>query len=58
MSDDIRHDFEASLDELTFNSKPLITNLTIIAQENIQDAEIIARVIETRISKVICRSSD
>jgi pre-mRNA cleavage complex 2 protein Pcf11 len=48
----IRQDYITSLDDLTFNSRPIITNLTIIAQENIQAAEVITRAIEEHISKV------
>ncbi|KAK9476402.1 hypothetical protein V1514DRAFT_183383 [Lipomyces japonicus] len=47
----IRQDYIVSLEELSFNSRPIITNLTIIAQENIQAAEVITRAIEEHISK-------
>ncbi|ANB11561.1 mRNA 3' end processing factor [Sugiyamaella lignohabitans] len=48
----IRLDYLDSLQELTFNSRPIITNLTVIAQENIQHAQIIAKAIEEHIHKV------
>lgn len=50
--EDIRQEYATSLEELTFNSKPIISNLTIIAQENMQAAEVIARAIEDHIGKV------
>lgn len=50
--DAIREDYLYSLKELTFNSRPIITNLTIIAQENVNHAQVIAKAIEEHISKV------
>jgi pre-mRNA cleavage complex 2 protein Pcf11 len=44
--------FERALEDLTFNSKPIILTLTEIARENIQDSRAIARVIVDRIKKV------
>ncbi|KAK7205106.1 hypothetical protein BZA70DRAFT_238537 [Myxozyma melibiosi] len=49
--EDIRQEYATSLEELTFNSKPIISNLTIIAQENMQAAEVISRTIEDHIGK-------
>lgn len=54
--EDIRQDYEAELESLTFNSKPIISNLTIIAQENLGAAPLLARAIETRILKVMRKS--
>ncbi|KAK9462518.1 uncharacterized protein V1516DRAFT_670476 [Lipomyces oligophaga] len=47
----IRQDYISSLQELTFNSRPIISTLTIIAQENIQAAEVISRAIEDHIAR-------
>lgn len=37
---------------LTFNSKPIINNLTIIAEENVAASAVIVRLIESRIAQV------
>ncbi len=45
-------DYNNELMELTFNSKPIINNLTILAGENSSASEDIVKVIESRIAKV------
>lgn len=49
----IVEDYDSSLRELTFNSRPIIDNLTIIAKENPADASGILAVITNRIYKCI-----
>ena len=48
----VRQDYRASLADLTWNSKPMITHLTIIAQENIKAANAIVQAIEDPIRNV------
>lgn len=52
MAEDPVDDFRSSLADLTFNSKPLINMLTMLAEENAQYAESIVRVIEEHIRQV------
>ncbi|BFZ56086.1 FKBP12-associated protein [Savitreella phatthalungensis] len=50
--EELAADYAVSLQDLTFNSKPIINMLTTIAQENIAAARPIARVLEEHIAKV------
>lgn len=48
----ICEEYESSLEDLTFNSKPLINVLTMLAEENSQFASSITKLIAKRICQV------
>ncbi|KAJ8919283.1 hypothetical protein NQ315_003867 [Exocentrus adspersus] len=50
--EEIKAEYASSLADLTFNSKPLINVLTMLAEENSQNAKVIVEAIETHLSKV------
>lgn len=45
-------EYLSSLVDLTYNSKPLIDMLTILAEENIEHGQVIVDAVELHISKV------
>ncbi|KAB0796516.1 hypothetical protein PPYR_10577 [Photinus pyralis] len=49
---EIREEYTSSLQDLTFNSKPLISVLTILAEENVPHAKEIVEAIESHLSRV------
>ncbi|TRZ03289.1 hypothetical protein DNTS_006717 [Danionella cerebrum] len=49
--EDACREYQSSLEDLTFNSKPHINMLTILAEENIQFTKDIVAIIEAQISK-------
>ena len=52
MAEEVVGEFKSSLADLTFNSKPLINMLTMLAEENAVFAEDIVKVIEAHVHKV------
>jgi len=49
---DIIQDFKSVLQQLTFNSKPIISELTDLAKNNISNAPIIVEIIENQLKIV------
>ncbi|KAH9496038.1 hypothetical protein Btru_014991 [Bulinus truncatus] len=55
MAEEVVESYKTSLDELVINSKPQISMLTMLAEDHVQYASEIIRVIEEQIKKVqIC----
>ena len=52
MEEEVIEDYTSSLADLTFNSKPLINMLTMLAEDNAQYSEQIVQVIEAHMQKV------
>lgn len=48
----VAEDYLSSLSDLNCNSKPLINMLTMLAEENIEYAPVIVKVVEQHIAKV------
>lgn len=55
-SEPIMSAYKMVLSELTFNSKPIITKLTIMAQENQVAAQMIVKTIDSQLRSVSCMS--
>ncbi len=51
-SDEVAEDYKNSLEDLTLNSRYEISNLTVIAKENVDHALAISRVVENHIRNV------
>lgn len=51
-SDEVAEDYKGSLEDLVNNDRYQISNLTLIAKENVEHAEAIARVLQNHISRV------
>ncbi|XP_022086204.1 uncharacterized protein LOC110976864 isoform X1 [Acanthaster planci] len=51
MAETVKREYETALSDLTFNSKPLISMLTMLAEENVKHAPQIVEVIESRLQK-------
>ena len=49
-------EYQSSLEDLTFNSKPHINMLTILAEENLQFTKDIVAIIEAQIAKVFMKT--
>jgi pre-mRNA cleavage complex 2 protein Pcf11 len=52
LSDEVAEDYKGSLDDLVTNDRYQISNLTLIAKENVEHAEAISRVLQNHINRV------
>ncbi|KAK5241581.1 mRNA 3' end processing factor, partial [Exophiala xenobiotica] len=50
-SDEVAEDYKGSLEDLVTNDRYQISNLTLIAKENIEHAEAISRVLQNHINR-------
>ncbi len=51
-SDEVAEDYKGSLEDLVTNDRYQISNLTLIAKENIEHAEAISRVLQKHINRL------
>lgn len=51
-SDEVTEDYRGSLEDLVTNDRYQISNLTLIAKENVEHAEAISRVLQNHINRV------
>ena len=51
-SDEVAEDYKGSLEDLVTNDRYQISNLTLIAKENVEHAEAISRVLQNHINRV------
>jgi len=51
-SEEVAADFQDSLNDLQINNRYMISNLTIIAKENIEHAQALSKTLESHIRKV------
>jgi pre-mRNA cleavage complex 2 protein Pcf11 len=52
-ANEVAQEYSSSLADLTVNSKPLISMLTMLAEDNIQHAAAIVQAVEKHLVKVI-----
>ncbi len=53
VSDKVAQQYRHALRDLTFNSKPIINNLTMLAHENITQAPAIVKVLTSHLTSVL-----
>lgn len=50
--EEVSNEYKSAIQDLTFNSKPLINALTMLAEDNKDSGEVIVKVIFDRIKEV------